>query len=142
MAEQVKPVVRPLLATPIPMVVFALVTIVADGGASLIAVGVVVGPSSRIVPALSTVAAEFICAMAASTLLGATPQKLVSAFAQRPPVIAAVGLRAACCVNVATLLVPEKHCTAPGCAITSPFAARLERASTWLLLRMNFEAPR
>src|SRR5215469_9135345 len=67
-AEQVRPVLRPLFATICPI---AGVTGVLEGGAALIAVGVA-DPRSRMVPLVST-SPGVICAMAASTLWGALP---------------------------------------------------------------------
>src|SRR5437588_11930629 len=86
--EQVKPVLRPLLATPS----FAANTAaglarVAEGGAAAMAPGPA-APRSRMAPLVSTVPGT-IWAMAASTLLGAGPGLLT-------------GFKAAFCERLAT----------------------------------------
>src|SRR5216684_717736 len=85
MEEQVRPVVRPLLATATPI---AAVPRVDDGGKSPISVAVA-APSSRMVPAGSTfpLAVE----MAASTLSGAAPHR-VAVVCTQPVASLLVGL--------------------------------------------------
>src|SRR5581483_2603186 len=100
MVEQVRPVVRPLLATPM---FNAGVAIVAEGAAAAMVV-VPDAPRSRIVPAVSTWPA-IIWAIAASTLLGAAPVR---------PCWVPAGTSVACSVRLATVIGALKHAACPG----------------------------
>src|SRR5215472_2389470 len=99
--EQVSPVLRPLLATPslLPSTVAGLATVL-EGAAAAMPVEPT-APRSRMLPDVSTVPEETICAMAASTLLGEGPQG-DGCPAQIPVVLVLVGLSAAAFVRFAT----------------------------------------
>src|SRR5262249_24413317 len=96
MVEQVRPLVRPLLAT----CMFTVGTpIVAEGGAAGRLVEPAVAPRSRIVPDGSTCPATTI-AFAASPWLGAGPVR---------PFVVPAGTSAACWVRLATVSGALKH---------------------------------
>src|SRR5690348_1216368 len=116
---------------------------VADGGASPILVGPGV-PKSRMVPVVST-APGFTLAMAASTLLGACPQKLKPCPAHVPVVSFAAGFNVARAAELPIVAGAAKHATGPGWLITSEAlsdGAASDLPSTWLLLNTNRLPPR
>src|SRR5579859_7943314 len=102
MAEQVSPVVRPLLATPSPTVG---VPRVEDGGKSPISVAVA-APNSRMVPAVSTLVLA--AAMAASTLSGAAPHRVAVVGCTQPVASLLVGLITECPARVPTEVPPPQ----------------------------------
>src|ERR1700760_2832206 len=119
MVEQVKPVVRPLLATANPS---AGASKVVDGAAAAMLFGPGT-PRSRILPEVST-APGTICARAASILLSAIP------------LLVGVGCKADSKLRLATVLGEAKHAAAPGWLMASPGRPWPERPSTWLALKM------
>jgi hypothetical protein len=117
--EQVRPVVRLLLATFNPTLSTAVVD---DGGAAAMLLGPAT-PRSRILPAVST-APVAICARPASTLSGAN-------------VLGGTGFTPDACVKVATVLGPAKQAAGPGWLIASPTVAVPKFVSTCWALNTN-----
>src|SRR5579862_9077232 len=121
MLEQVKPEVRPALATPMRT---AGATVLLAGGAGLGMLVELAVPSSRMLPEVST-APGIISAIAASTV----------------PVLGAVLLPPSGnftnWLKLATRLPGlQPLSTSPGWVMGSPTVAWSDRASTWLLLKI------
>src|SRR5262249_32171477 len=136
MVEQVRPVVRPLFATPWPGTVCAFKTTVEEGGAAAMLLGPT-APRSRIVPDKST-CPETISAIAASTLLGASPQRAVVEPEQLGGSLLDGGFKALPCVRCATVSgVATEQASCKGWLIASPAAPLSDRSNTWLLLRIT-----
>src|ERR1044071_1355438 len=97
MVEQVRPVVLPLLPTACPS---AATPMVLEGGSGVM-LDAPTGPRSRMVPERSTWP-DTISAIAASTLLGAWPQRGAVDPGQAPGSLA-TGFNFAPCVSIATV---------------------------------------
>src|SRR5215471_1682788 len=131
--EHVRPVLRPLLATPSPFAntVDGTASVLEGGAAAMLPAPA--APRSRMLPLVSTVPGT-IWAMAASTLLGAGPFVPLS------------GFRAAAALKWATVFAPGAQLlsTSPGWLMISVVLAvpLSDLARTWLLLTMKVTPPR
>src|SRR6266700_7140070 len=106
-----------------------VVAVSVDGGAAAMLVAPA-GPRSKILPSASTAVGAIVSAMAASTLLGASPLHGV--------VVQGPGFRVAATLMRATSVPAEQLLSAsPGCVTGSLTAPKLDLSSTWLLLRIT-----